>query len=146
MSGVACCSGTVDAGTPQGSEKKLKLTSASSIDCYWAPAQAGGNCAVIIVTDIFGWKLPNARLLADKLGPELNATVIVPDLFNGGAPAPEVVNHMWRLVEGGKDVTFGQKMYSGGSLMYNLVPFLFTQSRAKSVELIKQVRSRRFLS
>jgi hypothetical protein len=43
---------------------------------------AGDNkdAAILIVCDIFGWTLPNVRLLADHYAKEANATVYVPDL------------------------------------------------------------------
>lgn len=36
--------------------------------------------AVLIVHDLFGWNLPNARLLADHYAKEADATVYLPDL------------------------------------------------------------------
>jgi dienelactone hydrolase len=38
------------------------------------------DAAVLILTDIFGWKLPNIRLIADHFAKEAQATVYVPDL------------------------------------------------------------------
>lgn len=46
------------------------------------PAYVTGDnkdAAVLIVCDIFGWKLPNVRLLADHYAKEANVTVYVPD-------------------------------------------------------------------
>lgn len=37
------------------------------------------DAAVLIVCDVFGWKLPNVRLLADHYAKEANVTVYVPD-------------------------------------------------------------------
>lgn len=39
------------------------------------------DAAILIVTDIFGWKLPNIRIIADHYAKEACATVYVPDLF-----------------------------------------------------------------
>jgi dienelactone hydrolase len=39
------------------------------------------EAAILIVTDIFGWKLPNIRIIADHYAKEANATVYVPDMF-----------------------------------------------------------------
>ncbi|THW17965.1 alpha/beta-hydrolase [Aureobasidium pullulans] len=41
------------------------------------------DAAVLIVCDVFGWKLPNVRLLADHYAKEANVTVYVPDYFDG---------------------------------------------------------------
>jgi hypothetical protein len=38
------------------------------------------DAAILIVADIFGWKLNNVRVLADHYAKEANATVYVPDL------------------------------------------------------------------
>jgi dienelactone hydrolase len=38
------------------------------------------DAAVLILTDIFGWTLPNIRLIADHYAKEAQATVYVPDL------------------------------------------------------------------
>jgi hypothetical protein len=38
------------------------------------------DAAILIVTDIFGWTLPNIRILADHYAQECNATVYVPDV------------------------------------------------------------------
>lgn len=35
----------------------------------------------MIVHDVFGWKSPNPRLLADHYAKEADATVYVPDLY-----------------------------------------------------------------
>jgi hypothetical protein len=38
------------------------------------------DAAILIICDIFGWTLPNVRLIADHYAKEANATVYVPDL------------------------------------------------------------------
>ena len=38
------------------------------------------SAAILIVHDVFGWTLPNTRLLADHYAREANATVYLPDL------------------------------------------------------------------
>ncbi|KIY64969.1 dienelactone hydrolase endo-1,3,1,4-beta-D-glucanase [Cylindrobasidium torrendii FP15055 ss-10] len=42
--------------------------------------------AVIVLTDIFGLQLPNAKVLADLYAEQLGCDVWVPDLFGGKAP------------------------------------------------------------
>ena len=39
------------------------------------------DVAILILTDIFGWTLPNIRLIADHFANESQATVYVPDLY-----------------------------------------------------------------
>ncbi|KAI0525518.1 dienelactone hydrolase [Xylaria bambusicola] len=86
MSFTSCCLKTFTwGGTPTGKEVKL-----ANNDAY----VTGDNkdAAVLIIHDIFGWKYPNVRLLADHYAREANVTVYVPDFFDGW-----VVD--WSLVE-----------------------------------------------
>jgi hypothetical protein len=55
-----------------------KVTKLDDIDCY----VTGDNkdAAILIITDVFGWTLPNIRVLADHYAKEANATVYVPDV------------------------------------------------------------------
>ncbi|KAI0466839.1 dienelactone hydrolase [Xylaria cf. heliscus] len=73
----SCCIKTFTwGGTPSGTETKL-----SNNDCY----VTGDNKdrAILLVHDLFGWKYPNIRLLADHFAREVHATVYVPDFFGG---------------------------------------------------------------
>ncbi|KAI0205082.1 dienelactone hydrolase [Astrocystis sublimbata] len=86
MSFGPCCLNTFTwGGTPTGTETKL-----AGKNSY----VAGDNkdAAVLIIHDIFGWKYPNARLLADHYAREANVTVYLPDFFDGW-----VID--WELVE-----------------------------------------------
>lgn len=69
-----CCkSGFKWEAKPTGKEVKL-----AGLDAY----VAGDNkdAAILIVHDVFGWTLPNVRVLADHYAKEANATVYIPDL------------------------------------------------------------------
>lgn len=48
----------------------------------------------MVIHDLFGWKFPNVRLLADHYAQEVSATVYVPDSFGG-----EVLG--WETILGG---------------------------------------------
>ncbi|KAI0106382.1 dienelactone hydrolase [Nemania sp. FL0031] len=77
MSFSSCCLKTFEwDGTPTGKEVKL-----AGIDAY----VTGDNkdAAVLFIHDVFGWKYPNNRLLADHYAREANVTVYVPDFFGG---------------------------------------------------------------
>ncbi|KAK6004213.1 hypothetical protein QM012_009063 [Aureobasidium pullulans] len=55
------------------------------------PAYVTGDnkdAAVLIVCDVFGWRLPNVRLIADHYAKEANVTVYV---FNGEVVEPEMM-------------------------------------------------------
>ena len=141
MSGGACCSGVVDAGTPLGTERAI-----AGVDCYWAPTPptgttgAAGKSALVIVTDVFGYKLSNARLLADGMAAKLGVTAVVPDLFRNGAPPASCQAAMWTLVDS-PDATFFAKLGAVGSLMWYLVPFILSNSRTASAAIIRNVIS-----
>lgn len=60
-------------GIPTGTESKL-----AGVNAYIAGTSK--SAAVLMIHDIFGWKLNNARLLADHYAKEADATVYLPDL------------------------------------------------------------------
>ena len=70
-----CLQGHVLVGTPTGSfEGSAYFHSASS---------PGSKTAVVLLTDIFGLKIANVKLMADKYSEILGCDVWVPDFFNG---------------------------------------------------------------
>jgi carboxymethylenebutenolidase len=66
-------------GTPTGVEIQV-----DGVHVYHAPATGdkGKGAGLILLSDVFGWKLPNIRLIADGLAAE-GFQVYVPDLFDG---------------------------------------------------------------
>ncbi|KXS13737.1 alpha/beta-hydrolase [Gonapodya prolifera JEL478] len=83
-----CTTGYIFAGTPTGKEEKL-----NGLDCYVAmPPSNSTATSILICHDIFGWKMPNTRLVADALAKE-GFAVFVPDFFNGySAPPPNALD------------------------------------------------------
>jgi len=73
-----CISGTVNGGTPKGREDTI-----GGLDTYIAEPE-GGNTAksIIFLVDIFGWKFPNVRLLADNYA-KAGFYCYIPDLHEG---------------------------------------------------------------
>lgn len=58
-------------------------TTGSETTLAGAKAYVTGNnkdAAVLIITDIFGWTLPNIRILADHYAKEADVTVYIPDV------------------------------------------------------------------
>jgi len=73
-----CVSGHIHQGTPKGKEETI-----ADLPTYVAsPSDGSSNKTVIFVTDIFGYKLNNVRLLADEYA-EQGFKVLIPDLFDG---------------------------------------------------------------
>ena len=78
-----CCGrGTLDQGTPAGSEQQV-----AGLPCYVAggASSAKPDTVLVIITDVFGWRLNNVRLIADKYAQRLGVPVYVPDLHTGDA-------------------------------------------------------------
>jgi dienelactone hydrolase len=71
-----CCkAGFKWSGTPVGHEGTLGESKAYITG-------SNKSVAVLIIHDIFGWTMPNLRLLADHFAKEANATVYLPDLYD----------------------------------------------------------------
>lgn len=83
-----CCkSGFQWAGTPVG-----KTTKVANLDTYVAGESSSKDRAILIISDIFGWTLPNVRLLADQYAQETSSTVFVPDFFGGEVIDPDAMS------------------------------------------------------
>ena len=83
MSGLpksCCATGSLHTGTPTGSEEKLH-----DRDVYVArpPAGTKPKGIVVIIPDIFGWTLPNNRILADEFAIKGSYLVYLPDFMHG---------------------------------------------------------------
>ncbi|KAL9011502.1 MAG: hypothetical protein Q9173_003665 [Seirophora scorigena] len=72
-----CISGFSWNGEPQGREEKLGKHNA------YVAGSAKSGPAILFLHDIFGWKLTNNRLLVDHFAKEVDATVYLPDFFEG---------------------------------------------------------------
>jgi carboxymethylenebutenolidase len=71
-----CLQGYALEGTPSG---KLEGTD------YYKAGPEGSKKAIVLLTDIFGLKLINPKLMADQYSERLGCDVWVPDYFNGAA-------------------------------------------------------------
>lgn len=77
MAVAPCClKGFEWDGTPTGRIEKL-----AGKDAYVTGSNP--SAAILIVHDLFGWAFSNVRLLADHYAREADATVYVPDFFDG---------------------------------------------------------------
>ncbi|UZJ53884.1 hypothetical protein CBS101457_003204 [Exobasidium rhododendri] len=64
-------------GTPVGTETKI-----GNIDTYVTGSESSGK-VLLMVADVYGWKLNNTRVLADRYAEAIGARVYLPDYFNG---------------------------------------------------------------
>jgi dienelactone hydrolase len=74
-----CIKGSLDDGTPRGEDSTI-----AGVPCYLTKptAAAANGSAIILATDIFGYKLINARLIADAYA-DAGFICVVPDYFQG---------------------------------------------------------------
>ncbi|KAK3065505.1 hypothetical protein LTS18_006216 [Coniosporium uncinatum] len=71
-------------GKPTGSESTFANTKTYV-------AGSNKDRTVLMVHDVFGWTFPNLRLLADHYAKEANATVYLPDFFDGEVIDPSTL-------------------------------------------------------
>ncbi|GAB7354854.1 hypothetical protein MBLNU459_g5230t1 [Dothideomycetes sp. NU459] len=71
-------------GTPVGKESTI-----ADVKTYVTGSNK--DVAIFMIHDVFGWTLPNLRLLADHYAKEADATVYLPDFFGGEVVAPETL-------------------------------------------------------
>ncbi|KAM0751010.1 alpha/beta-hydrolase [Meredithblackwellia eburnea MCA 4105] len=83
--GKCCVSGHLHEGTPQGSVKQL-----DGLDVYVTGDPANKDKTIVYVTDIFGFQLNNARLLADEIAAN-GFYVVIPDLFKNDSLDGELI-------------------------------------------------------
>ena len=82
-----CISGHLHEGTPEGLTTRIV-----GLDAYEAwPANKSKAKTILFITDIFGWTLPNARLLADEFA-RAGFYVIMPDFFSGDPISTDYLN------------------------------------------------------
>jgi len=89
MSGLSSCcvTGHLHEGTPTGTVEKI-----TDLDVYVSKPEGGSKAKTILfITDIFGWELPNTRLLADEYA-KAGFYVYVPDFFKGDAISHDMLN------------------------------------------------------
>ncbi|KAK4937628.1 hypothetical protein LTR10_021774 [Elasticomyces elasticus] len=85
MSQSNCCvTGFRWEGTPKGKETTLGDNKAYVTG-------TNKDAAVLIIHDIFGWTLNNARMLADHYAEEADVTVYLPDFFDGEVVSPSAL-------------------------------------------------------
>ncbi|KAK9813938.1 hypothetical protein WJX73_005657 [Symbiochloris irregularis] len=78
-SGICGPKGKDWSGTPHGKEIKF-----AGLDTYVTGRTEKPSAVILVIHDIWTWKLKNIRLLSDKLGAE-GYLVLLPDFFHGDA-------------------------------------------------------------
>ncbi|KAF2269868.1 alpha/beta-hydrolase [Lojkania enalia] len=98
MSGPCCAAGEIHRGNPIGNETKVH-----GLDCYVAkpPSNVVPRGVVVILPDVFGWRLVNSRILADNFAKKGQWLVYLPDLMNSSAAPPSLMASIHALQLGG---------------------------------------------
>jgi dienelactone hydrolase len=73
-----CLTGSVKSGTPTGT-----VTTLHGLNTYIARPEGSPKGVVVIIPDIFGWEISNARLLADSYAKKGGFLVYLPDFMAG---------------------------------------------------------------
>ena len=135
MTSLACCSGFVDAGSPTGT-----IQSISGISYYEAlpdEKEKSHENAMIICPDVFGWSLPNVRLLADGFAKALKIPCLVPDMFVKGTDIPATVfDSMQCLTTNPKNAGFLSKVSAIGQLMWYMPAFALSNTITRNTKTI----------
>jgi dienelactone hydrolase len=99
-----CTTGSLHEGTTTGQEVKL-----FNLDCYVSGSQT--DKIIVVLTDIFGWKMNSIRLIADTLAKGTNHQVIIPDFFKGDS-LPTMIDEALQPTEGTSIFTRAKNMFS----------------------------------
>ncbi|KAG8626837.1 hypothetical protein KVT40_005782 [Elsinoe batatas] len=123
-----CATGSLHAGTPTGKVGKLH-----GLDAYMTspPDGTAPKGVVVIIPDIFGWTLPNSRILADEYAKKGPFNVYLPNFMNGPAFQPDMLISIETVSAPGFTALFS-RAYHFLRLLYHGVPFLI-RNRASAV-------------
>ena len=73
-----CFRGTITKEIPNGKETVLH-----GLPTYVAESEGDSKGIIVFISDAFGWKMPNNRVLADRYAEKGSYTVYLPDFMNG---------------------------------------------------------------
>lgn len=129
-----CVGGHIHSGTPRGTVEEV-----GGCKTYIAkPSNAADKSkTVIFLTDIFGYELPNIRLVADEYAEKGGFYVLVPDLFQG-----DYVDHglLKAIVpqQSDPEPSIGEKAIQGAQVAANLGPWVIRHREAISKPIIEK--------
>jgi dienelactone hydrolase len=129
MTQLCCFRGFIDSGNPVGAVEEI-----DGVSCYVSSPNGREN-VVVISTDIFGYELPNVRLIADSFA-KAGYTAVVPDMFNGSNAPFDAIDAMDNITNG-KSIL--GKIGSIAYLAFNMPAFLLRNSHPKNKLIIDKV-------
>lgn len=126
-----CISGFVHDGTPKGREDTI-----GGISTYIAePADGKKTKTVVFLVDIFGWKFPNTRLLADNYA-KAGFYVYVPDVHEGDSLDIEFLQSAEPPLKTREQMTLVDKTKATADVATTLGPWLVKHREAVAEPII----------
>ncbi|KAF8241647.1 hypothetical protein K440DRAFT_591806, partial [Wilcoxina mikolae CBS 423.85] len=125
----ACCTtDSLHTGTPTGSEQQIH-----NLPTYVTPSDNPSGSVIVIIPDMFGWKLPNTRLLADKIARETQTMVYVPDFMFGDSLPYE---HLDLVTEPEGELSFVERAKFNFRRAQTFGPWMFSHREGVSWPII----------
>ncbi|KAL9052644.1 MAG: hypothetical protein Q9162_005271 [Coniocarpon cinnabarinum] len=129
--GSCCLSGHIHDGKPVGREEQH-----GGIDVYVSEPPNGSKAkTVIILCDIFGWKLTNTRLLADQYA-KAGFYVYLPDLHEGDSIDFDFLQSAEPPLKVREQQSVVDKTAAGAKVAATLPPWLLKHPESKSLPII----------
>jgi len=120
-----CLSGVVNDGKPTGREEQI-----AGFPTYVAePKGDSKSKSIVLITDIFGWKLPNTRLCADEYA-KAGFYVYVPDFHEGQSLPIEFLQSAEPPLKVQQNLTMLDKAKNTATVATTLGPWLVTHREA----------------
>jgi dienelactone hydrolase len=131
MTTLPCCTGFIDHGEPIG-----KVISINGIQTYLSEPSQPSKATLVIATDIFGFTLPNVRLIADAFAKQ-SYRCLIPDLFNGTEPPADLLEDS--LAFQTQASPFFSKVKAISRFAWHLPGFLYRNPISKGIQIIKTI-------
>ncbi|KAI8935705.1 hypothetical protein NX059_007226 [Plenodomus lindquistii] len=131
-----CLSGKIQKGEPTGTEKQI-----GGLDTYVSePKDAKDFKVVVFLVDIFGWKFPNVRLLADSYA-KAGYTAYIPDVHQGDSLPIDFLQTVEPPLPERESQTLTQKAAATAKTGATLGPWLAKHREGVSKPLIEDFLS-----
>ncbi|KAK5129156.1 hypothetical protein LTR08_003797 [Meristemomyces frigidus] len=129
----ACClSGKIQDGKPKGREQEI-----GGLPTYVAEPENGDKTkTVIFLVDIFGWRLPNVRLLADTYAAQ-GFTAYIPDVHEGDSIDASFLQTVEPQLPQREQLSLAAKATSTATVAATLGPWLLKHREAVARPLIE---------
>ena len=126
-----CLSGTIATSTPAGREDTV-----GGLPTYVAEPQSGSTTqSIVFISDIFGWQLPNVRLLADEYA-KAGFYCYIPDLHSGDSLPNSLLQNIEPPTQKQETLSIVDKVKSAAIVPATLGPWLIRHREAISQPII----------